>query len=305
MDTRPVRRLLLPLAMVVSLVSGTIEARSESILSAEIGPQPLAQALTAFARQTGLQLIYLSDLVTARRSKGAPAGLSPVDALTQLLDGTGLTFELLNARTVKIFAVAPAPAATSVAGTTRSQRRTAPLTKATERIVVTAPRSTLRDDGHLIPVEDVRIVPSSVTVLDGDGLATQKLDQITDYAAYLPGLSLDTAGVPSANIVILRGIASLTEASSVGYYIDDTPIGASGGWGYGCCTSLDLMTFDLERLEVLRGPQGTRYGAASESGILRYVFKEPSVSRFEARVGADVSAVHGAADVGHFNPGCG
>jgi iron complex outermembrane recepter protein len=298
MDTPPVRRLLPLLAIVVLLVSGTMEARSESVQFAEIRPQPLAQALTAFARQTGLQIIYLSDLVTARRSKGARAGLSPVDALTQLLDGTGLAFELLNPRTVKIFAVAPAPTVTPMAGTTRSKWRTTPLTKATERIVVTAPRSTSRDHGHLIPGEDVRIVPSSLTVLDGDSLATQKLDQITDYAAYVPGLSLDTAGVPSANIVILRGIASLTEASSVGYYIDDTPIGASGGWGYGCCTSLDLMTFDLERLEVLRGPQGTSHGAASESGILRYVLKEPNVGRFEARVGADVSAVHGAAKSG-------
>jgi outer membrane receptor protein involved in Fe transport len=58
------------------------------------------------------------------------------------------------------------------------------------------------------------------------------------------------------------------------------------------------MTFDLDRLELLRGPQGTSYGAAAESGILRYVLKEPSVSRFEARVGADVSAVHGAAKSG-------
>ena len=47
-----------------------------------------------------------------------------------------------------------------------------------------------------------------------------------------------------------------------------------------------------------RGPQGTSYGAASESGILRYVLKEPSVSRFEARVGADVSAIHGASKSG-------
>jgi outer membrane receptor protein involved in Fe transport len=304
-DSLPVRRLLLSLArlllslaIVVLLVLRTIDARSESILSADIGPQPLAQALTEFARQTGLQVIYVSNLATARRTKGTRAGLSPGDALTQLLDGTGLVFELLNARTVKIFSapVASAPAGTAAGRTTRS--KWVPFTKAAERIVVTASRSASRNDGHLIPVEDVRILASSVTVLDGDSLATQKLDQIADYAAYLPSLSLDTAGVPSANIVILRGIASLTEASSLVYYIDDAPIGATGGWAFGCCTSLDLMTFDVERLEVLRGPQGTSYGAASESGILRYVLKEPSVSRFEARVGADVSAVHGAAESG-------
>ena len=170
---------------------------------------------------------------------------------------------------------------------------------------MTAPRSALRDDGHLIPVEDVRIVPASVTVLDGDSLAAQKLDQITDYAAFLPGLSLDTAGVPSANIVILRGIASLTEASSVGYYIDDTPIGASGGWGYACCTSLDLMTFDLERLEVLRGPQGTSHGASFRE---RHTQIRPQGTQRQSVRGARRSGRQcdpWCCQVGDFNPGCG
>ena len=135
-------RLLMSCAIVGFLASWTIDARSESMLSAEIGPQPLEQALAAFAQQTGLQIIYVSDLATARQSKGVRAGLSPLDALTQLLDGTGLTFELLNARTVKIFAasVAPAPAATPVARTKRSQWRTTPLANPTERIVVIGSR---------------------------------------------------------------------------------------------------------------------------------------------------------------------
>lgn len=290
------RRPLLLFAIVVLLVSWTIDARSEPTLSAEIGPQPLAQALTAFARQTGLQIIYVSDLVKARRSNGAPAGLSPNDALTQLLEGTGLTFEWLNARTAKILAVpvGQAPAATSGAATTRSRWRTAPSTRATEGVLVTASR----DGGSLVPVEDVRISPASVTMLDGDGLATQKLDQIADYTTYLPGLSLSAVGVPSDLIVMVRGITSLTDASSVVYYIDDTPVGSTGNWGHSSEVSLDLMPFDLDRLELLRGPQGTRYGATAETGLLRYVLKEPSVSRFEARVGADASAINGAAHPG-------
>jgi outer membrane receptor protein involved in Fe transport len=299
LDSLPVRRLLIPFAIVLLLVSRTIDARSESMLSAEIGPQPLAQALMAFTRQTGLQTIYVSELVTARQSKGARAGLSPGDALTQLLDGTGLTFQLLNARTAKIFAVrvAPVPAAAPVTGT-RSKWHAASSTKATEGILVTASRSASRHDGSLIPVEDVRTIPASVTALDGDSLATQKLDQITDYTTYLPGLSLSAVGVPSDTLVMVRGIASLTNASSVVYYIDDTPVGSSGNWGKAAEISLDLMPFDLDRFELLRGPQGTSYGAASESGILRYVLKQPDVSRFEARLGADVSAVHGAANSG-------
>jgi iron complex outermembrane recepter protein len=292
-----VHRLLICSVIAGILLLRSVDARSDSKPLAEIAPQPLAEALTAFARQTGLQIIYVSDLAKAHRSKGARAGLSSVDALTQLLDGTGLAFEMLNARTVKIFSIpatTPAPtAATTAARAQHAKGYTAPLTKPTERIVVIGPR-----EGHLIPVDDVQTVPASVTALDGDSLATQKLDQIADYAAYLPGLSLDTAGVPSSNIVILRGIASFTDSSSIVYYLDDTPIGASGSWGHANSISLDLMPYDVERLEVHRGPQATNYGAASESGILRYVLKEPSLSRFDARVGADVSAIHGASKSG-------
>ena len=287
------RRLLLPLAMVVSLVSGTIEARSESIQIAEIRPQPLAQALTAFARQTGLQIIYLSDLVTARRSKGARAGLSPVDALTQLLDGTGLTFELLNARTVKIFAVsvAPAPAATPVAGTTRSR---APSFRQREEIIVTGPRG-----AHgLGTAEDIRSVAASVSIVSGGSLEAQKLEQLSDYAAYLPGVNVVSFGSPGLAMSSCEEFRRSPETATGAYYLDDTPIGPSGPWANACCEVLDLMPYDLERLEVRRGPQGTQYGANSPSGLIRYVLTEPQVSEFEARVGADGSTIDGASRAG-------
>src|SRR5215467_2417418 len=81
-------------------------AEPGSRLSADIGPQPVADALEAFGRQTGLQLIYVSTIVETLQSKGARAGLTASVALTQLLEGTGLRFAFLNARTVRIL---PAP----------------------------------------------------------------------------------------------------------------------------------------------------------------------------------------------------
>src|SRR5215208_2251544 len=105
MDFFPVHRLLLASVLVGLLVTWPIDAQADTVLSAEIGPQPLAQALEAFAKQTRLQIVYLSDLATARLSKGAQAGLSPVDALTQLLEVTGRTFRLINVRTVMISAI--------------------------------------------------------------------------------------------------------------------------------------------------------------------------------------------------------
>ena len=96
------------LGIVLGFWTGTAE--SEPSLSTEIAPQPLAAALAEFAHQTGLQLVYVSQIAAGRTSKGARAGLSPTAALTELLDGTGLTFQFLNERTVRIFepvAVAP------------------------------------------------------------------------------------------------------------------------------------------------------------------------------------------------------
>jgi iron complex outermembrane recepter protein len=199
------------------LVTWPIDAQADTVLSAEIVPQTLAQALEAFAKQTGLQVVYLSDLAIARLSKGAQAGLSSVDALTQLLEDTGLTFRLLNARTVMISAI-PMASAPAMASTQSRKGRTKRAIKPTDQVVVTG--SSGQGD-HLVPMEDVRIIPASVTVLEGESLAIQKLDQMSDYAAYLPGLNLDTAGVPSGQVVILRGIASLSDASSITYYIDD------------------------------------------------------------------------------------
>jgi hypothetical protein len=94
-------------------------------LSADIAPRPVAEALAAFAHQTGLQLIYVSTIAETLQSKGAPAGLSAPAALTQLLDGTGLAFEFLNARTVRILPAPTVVAAASAAASApqRASRR--------------------------------------------------------------------------------------------------------------------------------------------------------------------------------------
>src|SRR5437667_9728976 len=97
----PARHLLWSCATWWLIATSPGGAQSATVLSADIAPQPLAQALTAFAQQTGLQLIYVSAVADAQQSRGARAGLSHAEALTRLLEDTGLQFEFLNARTVK------------------------------------------------------------------------------------------------------------------------------------------------------------------------------------------------------------
>jgi iron complex outermembrane receptor protein len=280
---------LLGLALGAPGTGAQSPAPAATRLTAAIPPQPLATALAEYARLTGLQLVYVSDLVAARRTAGAPAGLSPGDTLTRLLEGTKLGFKYINARTVQILPAVPARArASSVTPAAGA------VPEPSEHIVVTGRRS----NDRLIPDVDVQSAAASVSVLDGGSLETQNFDRLADYARLLPGVSIDTTGVPGEIAVILRGISPLGDASSIVYYLDDTPIGGTGQFGVACCSPVDLMPFDLERLEVQRGPQGTHYGATSESGTIRYVLKGPSFDRFEARFGADVSAVHGASKPG-------
>ena len=97
-----VRNLLAICATSGFLVFSHAEASEE--LSHDIAAQPLAQALSEFATQTGLQVVYVSGIAATRVSKRAPRGLPAADALQRLLAGTGLHFEFLNDRTVRIFA---------------------------------------------------------------------------------------------------------------------------------------------------------------------------------------------------------
>ena len=88
----------------------TLAQTSEpTALTADIPAQPLAQALEAFARQTGLQLVYVSGVVRDQRSHAVPAGLGANEALTRMLQGTGLKFEYLTPRSIRILAAAVGP----------------------------------------------------------------------------------------------------------------------------------------------------------------------------------------------------
>jgi iron complex outermembrane recepter protein len=288
------------LALLLGLVPGAQASATESVAltSNPIAPQPLAAALAEFAHQMRLQLVYESTIVRARTSKGAPAGLVPTDALTQLLDGTGLRFEFMNARTVRIFepvAVAPTTQSSGAdAPMKRDQGRAPSWTSPLDEIVVTG----WMDERQGSAADYVQNVPASVSIVSGARLEEQKLEQLADYATNIPGMGTVSPGVPGAAYVIIRGIQPLTDAPPVTYYLDDTPIGVSGSWAYTSSLGLDLPTYDLERFEVLRGPQGTLYGAGSQIGVIKYVFKQPNVRDFEARVGVDGSAIDGASEMG-------
>lgn len=140
-------------------------------------------------------------------------------------------------------------------------------------------------------------VPQSISVVSGANLEQMQASSFSDYLKLIPGLQLDQS-TPGAGRLIIRGVNTGGIASTVAVYMDETPFGSSSGLVNAAVLAGDFDTFDLNRIEVLRGPQGTIYGASSLSGVLKFVTNEPSTAALEIRGRAGVETVNGG-DTGY------
>jgi len=137
--------------------------------------------------------------------------------------------------------------------------------------------------------ENLRDVPVSIGVIDGAAIDTLRIQDMEDITRILPGISFTShqngpAGQGQDNITI-RGISSTVGNPTVGIYIDEVPLVALTGYE----GQAEPRLVDIERVEVLRGPQGTLYGASSEGGTVRFVTPDPDTHDFSGRYKQDVS----------------
>ncbi len=136
-------------------------------------------------------------------------------------------------------------------------------------------------------------IPMSVSVVAGETLERQRLENFEDLAATVPGISL-VSTTPGITRVTMRGINTGGVASTVGIYLDDVPFGSSSGLANAAILSGDIDTSDMARVEVLRGPQGTLYGASALGGVIKYVPNAPSTDGFDGALKGSVEDVAGA-----------
>lgn len=120
-------------------------------------------------------------------------------------------------------------------------------------------------------------VPISVSAFTGDALERTGATELADFLQTAPGVSLIDSQSGSQEINI-RGVSSLFGDSPVGYYLDEVSFSVLGNTGV-----VDVRTFDLERVEVLRGPQGTLYGDGSLGGVVRVLTRNPNLKEFEGK----------------------
>lgn len=147
-----------------------------------------------------------------------------------------------------------------------------------EEITVTATRK----------AESIQNVPVSVSAFDQTAITRAAISSIDDIARLTPGLD-SQIGNTGQSIISIRGIYSGVGTATTGIYIDDTPIQVRNLGAGAAAASAYPTLFDLERIEVLRGPQGTLFGSGSEGGTVRFITPEPSLTEWSGHARSEYS----------------
>ncbi|MDB5429058.1 MAG: TonB-dependent receptor [Caulobacter sp.] len=155
-----------------------------------------------------------------------------------------------------------------------------------DEVIVTATRR----------AERIHDVPGAVSAVSGQMLQDLRANSLADFAAFTPGVSFQATS-PSTNKVVIRGITTGNQLNSaIGLYLDDVAVGSSTPFGSGA-QAINIGLFDLQRVEVLSGPQGTLFGANALGGTLRYITETPALTEVSGQVEVEGN------DLAHGEPG--
>lgn len=160
--------------------------------------------------------------------------------------------------------LAPIAAVPAAQADQAAETQAQPVATALQEIVVTAQKRS----------EKLHDVPMGVTAVSNEQMDKLRLTDFQDLQSMVPALSVQQIQ-PGLSRLTLRGENVGGVGSTVTTYVDDTPVGSSNALANGSIITGDFDTWDLQRVEVLRGPQGTLYGAGSEGGLLKYVTIAP------------------------------
>ena len=143
--------------------------------------------------------------------------------------------------------------------------------------------------------ENLQEIPAAITAFDSDALQEMMVVDFEDFARQVPGLTyLDTS--PGQRRYVIRGIQSAGQ-QQVAVYYDEVPLpGVQSSTSNSGSQTTDLKLYDMERVEVLRGPQGTVFGANSQAGTVRFITKQPILGEYEGYASVELSRTTPSAD---------
>ncbi|MEM9533931.1 MAG: TonB-dependent receptor [Pseudomonadota bacterium] len=281
---RPPRSLWLALVLLLSW-AGAAMAQADREKAVDLPTQPLQESLAAVGELFAITVIAPADLVRGVQSPAVAGRFTALAAVEQLLAGAPLVARR-SASGAIVVAAPSAPEERPRNARTEADNGAIEI----EPMVVTARRRE----------ESLQEVPLSMTVFSDEEILRSNFDSLSDYALRTPNLSFQNNGNRSRTILALRGVSDDnvgTTGTSVGMYLDEISLNPTGG-----LRQNDLALLDLERIEVLRGPQGTLFGRNTIGGAINLVSRKPS-DEFSARitVGAEEFGTYYAQ--GHVNIG--
>jgi len=303
-----------------TMVASTRPVARVQAVSFDVPAQSLGDAIAQAAQQADVNVVWWAEVGEGLKAPRLEGSFTPQRAFAALLINTPLRADFVDAHTVVIrSAAAQAPAAPEgppPRPQTSDQRhsgddRELPSTRAdkTPATPSNSPGAAVdkRSQGgsettgtpEIIVTAEKRAerlieTPLSVSVVSTSDLTKGGATQLRDYASSIPGLNILTNGAGDM-IVSMRGLTVGTDVGpTVGIYVDDVPYGSSSSLTFGYTLGFDPSPLDLERIEVLKGPQGTLYGASSMGGVIKYITPKPSLDQFSAQAQAGVASIdHG------------
>ena len=266
-------------------------------------------ALKALARQTEAQLLFPYDLVKTIQANPVSGRYTLHEALELLLRDTGLSSSLTKGGVITISA-APATAQRDGNGNMMGKKKMSLLGSIAALVgVVIGPHMVRADQadtadqgaklGEIIVTAQKREqrlqdVPVPVAAISAAALVDSGQLRLQDFSSSVPGLVVQP-GAQSTQQLSIRGIAPGSGNPTVGLTVDDVPFGSSiSEEGVP-----DIDPSDLDHIEVLRGPQGTLYGANSLGGLIKFVTVDPSTDRLSGDVQAGIVGVQHGSDPGY------
>lgn len=134
--------------------------------------------------------------------------------------------------------------------------------------------------------QDLQSVPISITALSGERLQNERIAGVEELSRVAPGVQFDTGATAGTTNISIRGVSSTAGSATVGLYIDDVSVTTKNFFYEG---AVEPLLPDLDRIEVLRGPQGTLYGDSSEGGTIRFLTRAPNLKTYSADASLDTS----------------
>jgi iron complex outermembrane recepter protein len=316
---------LVATAVSISLISLSAAQDARAVIREPIAipAQQLERALQALAKDRDFQIIYRSEIVGTRQSKGASGNLTSAEALTELLSETGLTFQYLDDHTVTILPLAVAGRQKEGALSATESSRDGVAAPASARDaekgaqkpasfwgrfrVAQVDRGTTARDGTVEKsgrasesnesekleeitvtaqkrLERLQDVPISISVLSGKELDEFTGTGVTEALRTVPGVATTVHNQGGGTQISVRGVAAnravFGSSSPIAYYLDSSPFGFVRS-----AAAPDSSAYDLSRVEVLRGPQGTLYGSSALNGVVRVLTHDVDLEKvdFKAR----------------------